>query len=280
MKYFFIFFLFIPLIYFSQISYNTDDLFSLNNPSANAEKKMVTTGIVRIINLNNLNCFSSFIAHKQKVKVFSFGINSELSKFGILINSKTEAQISYSYRINRKLTWNSGVGFNMRIDNFSTSSSWNPTYFGLNAGMSLVSKKWKVGFSMVNLNQVNRMIDTFKIHVDSYFTLYGSYDFKLDSIGNYHFIPSLYLDRSSSGFYYSLLNLKFNFFNHSTGLSYTRFQPSIFYQHHFKQGLSIGFSIGKYLSILNNNSDSWNAMVRLNYSLKRKKIICIGTPSF
>lgn len=274
-------FVLFPLITFSQISFNSEDPFTLNNPSSNADKKLVTTGLFALNNFGDLNYFSSFINHKQKVRSVSVGFNTEFVKFSQFITSKSEMQLGYTYQINRKLTLNSGIGLNLRTDNFSSSNSWNPAYFGLNAGLNLVSKKWQIGFSMVNLNQGNRMIDTLKFRVPSYASLFGSYDFKLDSLGKFHLVPSFYMEVGPTGFYSSLFNIKFNISNHSTGLSYSRYQPSFFYQFLFKNGINLGISIGNNTSILYNNYfKSWNGMVRFNYTLKLKQYRTIGTPSF
>ena len=270
-----------PVLIKSQNSYNTDDQFSLNNPSAFSDQKIYSTGLINFGSFENLNYLSAFILHKQKIKAFSIGLNSELTRFHSFLLSKSELQLAYSYRINRNYTLNSGIGLAGRTDNYFSADQWNPVYFGLNAGISLVSKKGQVGLSLLNAASEKRMIDTLTFHVPSFASIVGSYDFKLDSLGKFHFVPSFYLEIGSTGFNSSLYNLKLNFLSHSFGLSYTSYQPSIFYQHLFKKGISLGISLGKYFSPLNNSFDkSFNGMVRITYRLKRRVFICSGTPSF
>jgi hypothetical protein len=289
MKIILLFLLLIPVLVISQISYSTEDLFSLNNPSSFSNKKMYATGLANLASFDNISALNAFLLYKQKIKSVSIGLNSEITRFGSIYNSKSELQIGYPYRINRKYTVNSGLGLTARTDNYFSISTWNPPYFGLNAGMNLVSKKWQIGLSLTNVTNESRIIDTLKIKIPSYASLFVSYDFKLDSLGKYHLIPSFYLEVSSNGFYSSLVNLKFNFSSakgsssviHSIGFSYSRSQPSVFYQHLFKNGLCLGISVGKYLSPLYFSLDNfWNGMLRVNYVMKQKMFRFSGTPSF
>ena len=270
-----------PIFCFSQISFNSEDPFTLNNPSSFSNQKMYSTGLVNFGSFENLNYLSAFLLYKQKIKSFSIGLNSELTRFNSFLLSKSELQIAYSYRINRKFTINSGLGLTGRTDNYFSVDQWNPPYFGLNAGISLVSEKGQVGLSFLNVTSESRMIDSLIFRVTSYASIFGSYDFKLDSLGKFHLVPSLYMEVGPTGFYSSLFNLKFNFSIHSLGFSYTRLQPSIFYHYLFKNGINLGFSLGKYFSPLNNSFDnSWNGMLRFNYTMKPKQYRSIGTPSF
>lgn len=272
---------FTPALIKSQNSYNTDDQFSLNNPSSFSDQKIHSTGLLNFGSLENLNYLSAFMLYKQKIKAFSIGLNSEITRFHSFFLSKSEIQLAYSYRINRNYTLNSGLGLAGRTDNYFSADQFNPAYFGLNAGISLVSKKGYVGLSLLNVTSEKRIIDTLTFHVPTYASIVGSYDFKLDSLGKFHLIPSFYMEIGSSGFNSSLYNLKLNFLSHSFGLTYTSYQPSIFYQYLFKKGISLGIALGTYFSPLNNSFDkSFNGMVRINYRLKRRVFICSGTPSF
>lgn len=255
-----------PVLIYSQISYNTEDQFSLNNPSAFSNQKIYATGLVNFGSFEDFSYLSTFLQYKQKVKNVSIGINSKLVKINSFFSSKSEIQIGYPYQINRKYLLNSGLGLSVGSDNYSSTSSWNPAYFGFNPGVSLVSKKGQVGLSLINLTHAS---------------IFASYDFKLDTTGNFHFIPSLYFELGPFGFDNSLFNLKLKALNNSLGISYSNYNPAVFYQHQLKNGVNIGFSVGKYWSLLNSSFDkSWNVMVRLNYSFKRKEYKFTGTPSF
>jgi hypothetical protein len=270
-----------PVFITAQISYNTDDQFSLFNASSFSNQKIYSTVLAGNSNLNNLDYFSVFILHKQKVKAFSIGINSEFTRFKPFLLSKSEIQIGYPYQINRKFMLNSGLGLSVQTDNYLSTSSWNPAYFGLNPGISLVSKKGQVGLSFINITGANRTIDSLKFRVQTYASIFASYDFKLDTTGNLHFIPSLYFEFGPFGFNNSLVNIKFKALNNSLGVSYSIYHPAVFYQHQLKNGVTVGVSVGKYWSPLNSSFDkSWNGMVRLNYSFKRKGCKFTGTPSF
>lgn len=271
----------IPVLIKSQNSYNTDDQFSLNNPSAFSNQKIYATGLVNFGSFEDFSYLSSFLQYKQKVKNVSVGINSKLVKINSFFSSKSEIQIGYPYQINRKYLLNSGLGLSVGSDNYSSTSSWNPAYFGLNPGISLVSKKGQVGLSFINITGANRTIDTLKIRQQTYASIFASYDFKLDTTGNLHFITSMYFELGPFGFTNSLFNLKFKALNNSMGISYSIYNPAVFYQHQLNNGVTIGVSVGKYWSPLNSSFDnSWNGMVRLNYSFKRKGCKIPGTPSF
>jgi hypothetical protein len=260
-----------PVLIYSQISYNTEDQFSLNNPSAFSNQKIYATGLVNFGSFEDFSYLSTFLQYKQKVKNVSVGINSKLVKINSFFSSKSEIQIGYPHQINRKYMLNSGLGLSVGTDNNLSTSSWNPAYFGLNPGISLVSKKGQVGLSLINITRANRMIDTIKFREQTYASIFASYDFKLDTTGNFHFIPSLYFEFGPNGFNNSLFNFKFQALNNSLGISYSNYNPAVFYQHQLKNGLTVGVSVGKYWSLLNSSFDkSWNGMVRLNYSLNEK----------
>ncbi len=279
MKYSFILFIFLPFLGKSQLFYNTDDYFSISNPSAFAEKRIYTTGVFNFNNLNAPRNNYSYAVYKQNIGGISVGVNCDFQNFGLLKSTRGALQVAYPWRLTRKLTLNLGIGVNATKDNFFYSSSgypmkfkeWNPAYIGIDAGISLFSRKWNVGFSIMNLNQGKRVIDTVQSKTVSYFNFFGSYDFKLDSLSKFHLVPSLFIQYSPNGFYSYYFNLKFDFFSHAIGLGYSQSNPSLFYQYRFKKGITIGASIGKYFSPFYLANNSWNGMLRVNYQLNKRR---------
>jgi hypothetical protein len=273
----------------SQMFYNTDDYFSISNPSAFAEKKIYATGVFNINNLYSVNSNYSYAIYKQTIPKtrISVGINGDFQNFGVLKSTRGALQVAYSYPLTRKLTLNSGVGINATKDNFKYFESvypmkfrnWNPAYMGIDAGVSLLSRKWNVGFSVINLNQGKRIIDTVQTKTDAYLTFFGSYDFKLDSVGKFHLVPSLFVEYSPAGFLSTYINLKFNFGKYSRysnqiqsiGLGYGHSNPSLFYQYKFTNGITVGASIGKYVSKLYTKNNSWNGILSINYLLNGRR---------
>lgn len=287
----------LPFVCQSQLFYNTDDYFSIANPSAFAEKKMYTTGVFSLNNLYASNTHYSYAIYKQTIPKtrFSVGINGDFQNFGILKSTRGAMQLAYSWRLTRKLSLNSGLGINATKDNFRYSesvypikfSNWNPAYVGIDAGVTMLSRKWKVGFSVINLNQGKRIIDTIKTKADAYFTFLGSYDFKLDSVGRFHLVPSLIIEYSPNGFISTYFNLKFNFSKHyafydrhSVGFGFTRSNPSLFYEYRFGNGITIGASVGRYLSKFYFANNFWNGMLRLNYTLNGSRRNYHVAPNF
>lgn len=290
-------FFFVPLIISAQRFYNTDDYFSISNPSAFAEKKIYATGVFNVYNPFSLNNNYTYALYKQNINRtrFSVGFNGDFQNFGILKSTRGAMQLAHSWRLTRKLSLNSGLGINASKDNFKyygsvypiKFSNWNPTCIGIDAGLTLRSKKWIVGFSVINLNQGKRIIDTTQTKTNAYLTFLGSYDFKLDSLGKFHLVPSLFIEYSPNGFVSSYFNLKFNFKKHyafypchSLGFGYTLSNPSLFYEYRFGNGITIGASVGKYLSKLHNYSNSWNGMLRLNYTLNGRRRNYHVAPNF
>jgi hypothetical protein len=295
----FVFLLFLyPFNFSAQQFYNTDDYFSISNPSAFAERKIYATGVFNYNSSNSLNSNYSYAVFKQTIKKtrFSVGLNGDFQNFGILKSTRGSLQVAYSYPLTRKLTLNSGLGINATKDNYNYFESvypikfrnWNPAYAGIDAGVSLLFKKFNVGFSVTNLNQGKRIIDTIQSKTDSYLTFFGSHDFKLDSVGKFHLVPSLFVEYSSNGFFSSYINLRFNFSKHSAfyqqhsvGLGYGRCNPSLFYQYRFSNGITVGASVGRYLSKFYSANNSWNSILRLNYELNvRRRIYRTITPDF
>ncbi len=285
MRNFILFLFIIPLVSFSQRFFNTDEYFSVSNPSAFAEKKIYATGVFNVYNPFSLNNNYTYAPYKQNLNRirFTVGFYGDFQNFGILKSTRGALQGAYSWVLSRKLILNSGLGLNATKDNFKYFESdypikfrnWNPAYIGIDAGVSLFSKKWNVGFSVTNLNQGKRFIDTIQSKMESYLTFFGSYDFKLDSVGKFHLVPSLFVEYSSNGFFSSYINLKFNFSKHSAfyqrhsiGFGYGASNSALFYEYRFGNGLSVGASLGKDRSKLSNQfSDTWNALFRLNFEI-------------
>lgn len=289
MKYFCLIFYAIPIFTFAQRFYNTDDYFTISNPSAFSDKKIYATGI---FNFNNLNSFKSnyaYATYKQSIKGtrISVGLNADFQNFGDLKSTRGALQVAYSQVLSRNLILNSGLGINASKDNFKYFESnypikfrnWNPAYIGIDAGVSLLSKKWNVGLSITNLNQGKRTIDTTRFKTNTYLTFFGSYDFKLDSVGKFHLVPSLFLEYNPAGFLSAYFNLKFNFGKSSrynqqiqtVGLGYGLNNPSLFYQFRFNNGITIGASVGKFVSKLYSMNNSWNGILSLNYMLNGRR---------
>ena len=292
----FVFLLFLyPLNFSAQRFYNTDDYFSISNPSAFAERKIYASGVFNFNTPSSVNGNYSYAIFKQTIKKtrISVGLNADFQNFGVLKSTRGALQVAYSYPLTRKLTLNSGLGINASKDNFENGypfkfRNWNPAYVGIDAGVSLLSKKWNVGFSVTNLNQGKRIIDTMQSKTDSYLTFFGSYDYKLDSVGKFHLVPSLFVEYSSNGFFSSYFNLKFNFCRYlrydqpqTIGIGYGRSNPALFYQYKFHNGITFGASIGKYLSKLYTKNTSWNCILSMSYTLNgRRRIYRTITPDF
>ncbi|MFM7684103.1 MAG: type IX secretion system membrane protein PorP/SprF, partial [Bacteroidota bacterium] len=217
----FVVFLFLcPLDYSAQLFYNTDDYFSISNPSAFADKKIYVTGVFNFNNLNSVNSNYSYVTYKQTIKRtrISVGFNGDFQNFGVLKSTRGALQVAYSWLLNRKLTLNSGLGITASKDNFKYFEinypikfrNWNPAYIGIDAGVNLLSRKWNLGFSVTNLNQGIRILDTTHFKTNAYLTFLGSYDFKLDSLGKFHLVPSLFVEYTPAGFLSAYINLKFN----------------------------------------------------------------------
>ena len=274
-----------PLNFSAQLFYNTEDYFTISNPSAFAEKKIYATGVFNFNNLNSVNSNYSYAIFKHRIKKtrISVGFNGDFQNFGVFKSTRGALQVAHSWILSRKLILNSGLGINASKDNFKyfesdypiKFSNWNPAYIGIDAGVNLLSRKWNVGFSVTNLNQGKRIIDTTLSKTNTYLTFFGSYDFKLDSLGEFHLVPSLFVEYSPAGFLSTYVNLKFNFGKKSRyssqiqtiGLGYGLSNLSLFYQYKFNNGITVGASIGKYVSKLYTKNNSWNGILSINYML-------------
>jgi hypothetical protein len=279
----------LPILSFSQRFYNTDDYFSISNPSAFAEKKIYATGVFNFNNLNSVNSNYSYAIFKHHIKKtrISVGFNGDFQNFGVFKSTRGALQVSHSWILSRKLILNSGLGINASKDNFKyfesdypiKFSNWNPAYIGIDAGVNLLSRKWNVGFSVTNLNQGKRIIDTTHSNTNANLTFFGSYDFKLDSLGKFHLVPSLFVEYSTAGFLSTYINLKFNFGKKSryssqiqtVGLGFGLSNPSLFYQYKFHNGITVGASIGKYISKLSSMNNSWNCILSVNYVVNGRR---------
>ncbi|MFZ9587156.1 MAG: hypothetical protein ACO29U_06110 [Crocinitomicaceae bacterium] len=289
-------FLFISSRFFAQFTYTVDDYFNASNPSAFAEKKVFTSNTAMYSKMEIIENYNNFFSIKQRIGAFSLGINNQfhqLSEWKTVSNSFNAA---YSVRINRFITMNAGMGISTRRDNFTFLDSaippihyftlWNPTSYGINIGMSLVSKKWTFGLAGNNLNRPE--ITTYPYTYKSPLTIAAnaSYRFDLDSAKHFSLTPSLFYRMDVNNHYNDFfLNLQFKAFQHSTGLFSTlNNNLGIFYQYQFKNNLSIGASASSNYSLLSSNIYNTyylTGMLRLSYSIPTKVSYTVtGTPSF
>jgi hypothetical protein len=272
-----------------------DDYFNASNPSAFAEKKVYTSNTSMYANIETIPNYNNFFSFKQQVGSFSLGLNNEfnqLSDWKTIANSFSAA---YTFKINRNLTLNSGLGLSMRRDNIpyiecltppvSYITLWNPTSYSLNIGMSLTSKKWTFGLAVNNVNraEIKRYPYTFQSSIN--FSANTSYRFDLDSAKHFSLTPSLFYRLNEGQFHDFFFNLTFKAYQHSTGFFSTlNHNIGIFYQYNFKNNLSIGASISNNYSLLSSNMFETNyltGMLRLSYAISSKVAYKIsGTPSF
>jgi hypothetical protein len=273
-----------------------DDYFNASNPSAFAEKKVYTSNTSMYYKIGSLDNIHNFFSIKQQVGSFSFGVNNnfnQMSDWKTIANSFSAA---YTFKINRNLTLNSGLGLSTRRDNltFIDSSTppinyftlWNPTSYSMNIGFSLVSKKWTFGLAANNLNRAEIRNYPYSYQSPVTIATNASYRFDLDSAKHFSLTPSLYyqryLDYNSNDFFF---NLTFKAYQHSSGLFSTlNNNIGVFYQYNFKNNLSMGASISNNYSLLSSNMFETNyltGMLRLSYAISPKVIYKIsGTPSF
>jgi hypothetical protein len=279
----------VPLFSLSQRFYNTDDYFSISNPSAFAERKIYATGVFNFNTPTSFNSNYSYAIYKQSINRtrISAGFNGDFQNFGVFKSTRGALQVAYPFVISRKLILNSGLGVNVSKDNYKYFESdypikfrnWNPAYIAIDAGVSLCSKKWNAGFSVTNINQGKRIIDTTHSKTNANLTFFGSYDFKLDSLGKFHLAPSIFVEYSLAGFVSAYVNLKFTFGKYSRyskktqsiGLGYGPSNPSLFYQYKFNNGITVGASIGKYVSKLYTKNNAWNCILSMNYSVNGRR---------
>lgn len=293
-----ILFLFLSLVspYFAQSTYSMDDYFNAFNPSAFAEKKLYSSNTSMYSRMQNTPNLSNFIALKQQVGSFSFGLNNEFSQWFEWKTISTTFNAAYSAKINRKLTLNSGLGLSMRRDNLTFTDNtappiesftlWNPASYCLNVGVSLVSKKWTFGLAGNNLNRMELITYPYTYKSSMTISANVSYRFDLDSAKHFSLTPALFyrkgVNDQSNDFFF---NLTFKAYQHSTGFCSTlNHNIGIFYQYRFKNNLSIGASVNNNYSLLSSNMFETNylsGMLRLSYALSSKASYKIsGTPSF
>jgi hypothetical protein len=289
------FFLSVSSPYFAQSTYSMDDYFNASNPSAFAEKKVYTSNTSMYSKIGTTSNFINFFSLKQQVGSFSFGVNNEFNQLSNWIVISSTLNAAYSAKINRNLTLNSGLGLGMRRDNIpyiecltppvSDYTFWNPASYSLNAGMSLVSKKWTIGLSGINLNRAEIKHYPYVSRSSASIAANASYRFDLDSAKHLSLTPSLFYRMDENQFHEIFFNLTFKAYQHSTGFFSTlNHNIGIFYQYRFKNNLSIGASVNNNYSLLSSNMFKTNylsGMLRLSYALSPKASYKIsGTPSF
>ena len=293
-----ILFLFLSLVspYFAQSTYSMDDYFNASNPSAFAEKKLYTSNTSMYSRFGMIPNYYNFFSLKQQVGSFSFGLNNGFSQWSDWKVNTNTLNAAYSFKINRNLTLNSGLGLSMRRDNMTYIDSpnppidyftlWNPASYSLSIGASLVSKKWTFGLAGNNLNRAEIITYPYTYKSSMTIAANASYRFDLDSAKHFSLTPALFYRRGiNDQFDDFFFNLTFNAYQHSTGFFSTlNHNIGIFYQYRFKNNLSIGASVNNNYSLLSSNIFTQNylsGMLRLSYALSPKTSYKIsGTPSF
>lgn len=281
--------------YFAQSTYSMDDYFNASNPSAFAEKKVYTSNTSMYSRFGMTPNYYNFFSLKQQVGSFSFGLNNGFNQWSDWKVISNTLNAAYSVKINRNLTLNSGLGFSMRRDNMTFIdcatppinyfTMWNPASYGLNLGMSLVSKKWTFGLAANNVNRSEITTYPYTYKSSMSIAANASYSFDLDSAKHFSLTPSLYYRRDNDQFQDFFFNLTFKAYQHSTGFCSTlNHNIGIFYQYRFKNNLSIGASVNNNYSLLSSNIFSQNylsGVLRLSYAISRKVVYKnSGTPSF
>jgi hypothetical protein len=282
--------------YFAQSTYSMDDYFNASNPSAFAEKKVYTSNTSMYSRFGMIPNYFNFFSLKQQVGSFSLGLNNGFSQWSDWKVVSNTINAAYSFKINRNLTLNTGLGLNARRDNMTFMDSttppidyytlWNPASYNVNMGISLVSKKWTFGLAANNVNRAE--ITTYPYTYKSSMTIAAnaSYRFDLDSAKHFSLTPALFYRRGvNDQFDDFFFNLTFKAYQHSTGFFSTlNHNIGIFYQYRFKNNLSIGASMNNNYSLLSSNIFKQNylsGMLRLSYAISPKVNYRItGTPSF
>jgi hypothetical protein len=273
-----------------------DDYFNASNPSAFAEKKLYTSNTSMYSRFGMIPNYFNFFSLKQQVGSFSLGLNngfSQLSDWKVVSNTINAA---YSFKINRNLTLNTGLGLNARRDNMTFMDSttppidyytlWNPASYNVNMGISLVSKKWTFGLAANNVNRAEITTYPYTYKSSMKIAANASYRFDLDSAKHFSLTPALFYRRGvNDQFDDFFFNLTFKAYQHSTGFFSTlNHNIGIFYQYRFKNNLSIGASMNNNYSLLSSNIFKQNylsGMLRLSYAISPKVNYRItGTPSF
>ena len=288
-------FLLISSSFFAQSTYSVDDYFNASNPSAFAEKKVYTSNTSMYANIGTTSNYNNFFSFKQQVGSFSLGVNNDFNQLSDWKVISSSLNAAYSAKINRNLTLNSGLGLSMRRDNIpyiecltppvSYYTFWNPASYSFNAGMSLVSKKWTIGLSGINLNRSEIKHYPYISRSSASIAANASYRFDLDSAKHFSLTPSLFYRLDENQFHEIFFNLTFKAYQHSTGFFSTlNHNIGIFYQYRFKNNLSIGASMNNNYSLLSSNIFKQNylsGMLRLSYAISPKVNYRItGTPSF
>ncbi|MEI8117121.1 MAG: hypothetical protein WCH03_06255 [Flavobacteriia bacterium] len=289
------FFISVASPYFAQSTYSMDDYFNANNPSAFAEKKLYTSNTSMYSQIGTTSNFINFFSLKQQVGSFSFGLNNGFSHWSDWKVVSNTINAAYSFKINRNLTLNAGLGLNSRRDNMTFIDSttppieyytlWNPTSYNANMGISLVSKKWTFGLAGNNLNRAEITYYPYTSKSSMSIATNASYRFDLDSAKHFSLTPSLFYRLDENKFRELFFNLTFKAYQHRTGFFSTlNHNIGIFYQYNFKNNLSIGASISNNYSLLSSNMFETNylsGMLRLSYALSSKvSYKTSGTPSF
>lgn len=289
------FFLSIVSPYFAQSTYSVDDYFNASNPSAFAEKKLYTSNTSMYSRFGMIPNYFNFFSLKQQVGSFSLGLNNGFSQWSDWKVVSNTINAAYSFKINRNLTLNTGLGLNSRRDNMTFIDSttppidyytlWNPTSYNVNLGISLVSKKWTFGLAGNNLNRAEITYYPYTSKSSMSIAANASYRFDLDSAKQFSITPALFYRMDENQFHEIFFNLTFKAYQHRTGFFSTlNHNIGIFYQYQFKNNLSIGASVNNNYSLLSSNMSNQNylsGMLRLSYAIFPKGCYrCIGTPSF
>jgi hypothetical protein len=289
------FFLSIVSPYFAQSTYSVDDYFNASNPSAFAEKKVYTSNTSMYSRFGMIPNYFNFFSLKQQVGSFSFGLNNGFSQWSDWKVISNTINAAYSFKINRNLTLNTGLGLNARRDNMTFIDSttppidyytlWNPASYNVNMGISLVSKKWTFGLAGNNLNRAKITYYPYTSQSSMSIAANASYRFDLDSAKHFSITPALFYRLDEDQFREIFFNLTFKAYQHRTGFFSTlNHNIGIFYQYQFKNNLSIGASMNNNYSLLSSNIFKQNylsGMLRLSYAIFPKGCYrFIGTPSF
>jgi hypothetical protein len=289
------FFLSIVSPYFAQSTYSVDDYFNASNPSAFAEKKLYISNTSMYSRFGMIPNYFNFFSLKQQVGSFSFGLNNGFSQWSDWMVVSNTINAAYSFKINRNLTLNTGLGLNSRRDNMTFIDSttppidyytlWNPTSYNVNLGISLVSKKWTFGLAGNNLNRAEITYYPYTSKSSMSIAANASYRFDLDSAKHFSLTPALFYRMDENQFHEIFFNLTFKAYQHRTGFFSTlNHNIGIFYEYQFKNNLSIGASVNNNYSLLSSNMSNQNylsGMLRLSYAIFPKGCYrCIGTPSF
>jgi hypothetical protein len=288
------FFISVASPYFAQSTYSMDDYFNANNPSAFAEKKLYLSNTSMYSRFGMIPNYFNFFSLKQQVGSFSLGLNNGFSQWSDWKVVSNTINAAYSFKINRNLILNSGLGLNSRRDNMTFIDSttppidyytlWNPTSYNVNMGISLVSKKWTFGLAANNLNRAEITNYPYVYRTPVSIATNASYRFDLDSAKHFSLTPSLFYRLDENKFRELFFNLTFKAYQHRTGFFSTlNHNIGIFYQYQFKNNLSIGASLNNNYSLLSSNMFETNylsGMLRLSYAFSQIIIRTCGATSF